>query len=142
MSFWKHANPTGAIADFISVYRQAGKNRLRIGALSAAITFAILAPLWSQVWFKERELPKITYINSWPSDRTDAETRKFVAESEVKKEERLKQEAAAEKEAQDMWMAVGRASGMDVEEMKRRADAEKAAEKAKQEAALKAKVGN
>lgn len=142
MSFWKHANPAGAITDFVSVYRAAGKNRYRIAALSAALTFAIFAVMWSQSWLKERELPKITYINSWPVDRTEAETRKFIAESQVMKEQREKEEAAAAKESQDMWMAVGRASGFDVDRMKQQADAEKAAEKARQDAALKAKVGN
>lgn len=141
MSFWKHANPANAISDFIAVYRQAGKNRYTIAVLSAAATVLIFSPILVQSWTKERTLPEITYINSWPADRTEEETRAFIARNQVEKEARLKAEAQAEAEAQKMWMAVGRASGMDVEAMKAKADAEKAAaaaaEKAKLEAAAR-----
>lgn len=139
MSFLRNVNPTGAISDFRNVFRDAGPARWRnmiIAALCTFGTFGVMAI--TQNWTGERRLPKITYINSWPEDRTEAETKAFIIENQKKKEAREKADAAAAAEAQRLWMAVGRASGMDVEAMKKQADADAAAAKAKADAADKA----
>ena len=137
MSIWKTANPTGAIADFIEVYKQAGTNRFRIGVVAALCTFGMFSVMMTQSWKKQRKLPEITYINSWPADRTAEETRAFIQANQIKKDALEKAQAATDKEAQAMWMAVARASGMDADAIKRRTDAEKAAEKADAEAKSK-----
>ena len=137
MSIWKTANPTGAIADFIEVYKQAGTNRFRIGVVAALCTFGMFSVMMTQSWKKQRKLPEITYINSWPADRTAEETRAFIQANQIKKDALEKAQAATDKDAQDMWMAVARASGMDADAIKRRTDAEKAAEKADAEAKSK-----
>lgn len=142
MSIWKTANPTGAIADFIEVYKQAGDNRFRIGVVAALCTFGIFSIMMTQSWKKQRKLPEVTYINSWPADRTAEETRAFIVANQKKKDALEKAQAASDKEAQDMWMAVARASGMDAEAIKRKADAERAAEKARAEAKAKDQVAN
>ena len=134
MSIWKTANPTGAIADFIEVYKQAGTNRFRIGVVAALCTFGVFSIMMTQSWKKQRKLPEITYINSWPADRTAEETRAFIVANQIKKDALEKAQAANDQEAQDMWMAVARASGMDAEALKRKADAAKAADQAKAEA--------
>ena len=137
MSIWKTANPTGAIADFIEVYKQAGTNRFRIGVVAALCTFGMFSVMMTQSWKKQRKLPEITYINSWPADRTAEETRAFIQANQIKKDALEKAQAATDKDAQDMWMAVARASGMDADAIKRRTDAEKAAEKADADAKSK-----
>ena len=137
MSIWKTANPTGAIADFIEVYKQAGSNRFRIGFVAALCTFGMFSIMMTQSWKKQRKLPEITYINSWPADRTAEETRAFIEANQIKKDALEKAQAANDQEAQDMWMAVARASGMDAEALKRQADAAKAADQAKAEAQAK-----
>ena len=144
MSIWKTANPTGAIADFIEVYRQAGSNRLRIGFVAALCTFGVFSVMMTQSWKKQRKLPEVTYINSWPADRTAEETRDFIAANQIKKDALEKAQAASDKEAQDMWMAVARASGIDAEAIKRKADAAKAEAQAKALAKNRAKdrIGN
>jgi endonuclease V-like protein UPF0215 family len=133
-SYWKHINPSGAIGDLATVFRQAGSARWTNAAIAAALTFGVFSIMTAQSWKKERKLPTVTYINSWPTDRTAEETREFILRNQKEKEEIEARQAAADAEAQRMWMAVGRASGMDVEEMKARADAERAREKAKAEA--------
>ena len=150
MSIWKTANPTGAIADFVEVYKQAGSNRFRIGVVAALCTLGVFSIMMTQSWKKQRKLPEITYINSWPADRTVEETRAFIQANQIKKDALEKAQAATDKDAQDMWMAVARASGMDADAIKRRTDAEMAAEKAEAEAKAKdlardrakGKVGN
>ena len=146
-SFLKNIRPGGAIADFRAVYRDAGPNRWRyilLAALCTFGTFGIMAV--TQNWKGERKLPEVTYINSWPADRTAAETKAFILANQKKKEAQEAREAAYAKDAQDMWMAVGRASGIDVERIKQQAEADKAADKAKADAANKAlpqaKVGH
>ncbi len=140
MSFWKQANPTGAIADFIEVYRQAGSNRFRIGLVAALCTFGMFSIMMTQSWKKQRKLPEVTYINSWPLDRTAEETRAFIEANQKKKEELEKARADAAAEEQKLWMALGKASGMDVDAMKAKAEADKASEKAKAEAKAKDQI--
>lgn len=136
-NYWKHVNPTGAIGDLVAVFREAGSQRWTNAAIAGLLTFGVFSVMTSQSWRVERKLPTVTYINSWPADRTAEETRAFILKNQKEKEEYEARQAAADAEAQKMWMAVGRASGMDVEKMKAKADAEKAQEKAKADAEAK-----
>lgn len=131
MSFIRHINPTGALADLYTVYRQAGPARWRYALLAALCTFGTFGIMATQNWVGERRLPEITYINSWPADRTEAETKAFIAANQKKKDVREQAQAAADAEAQKLWMTVGRVSGMDVDAIKRKAEADAAAAKAK-----------
>ena len=141
MSFLKNVNPAGAITEFRDVFRDAGPTRWRYVALSALVTLGLFGGLAvTQNWVGARKLPEIDYINSWPADRTEAETRAFIIANQKDKDAREKAQADADAEAQRLWMAVGRATGVDVDTMKKKADAEKAAEKAKQDAAERAKA--
>ena len=140
MSIWKSANPTGAIADFIEVYRQAGSNRFRIGFVAALCTFGMFSIMMTQSWKKQRKLPEVTYINSWPLDRTAGETRDFIQRNQKLKEAQEEIQAANAAEEQKLWMALGKVSGMDVDGIKAKAEADKAAEKAKAEARAKAQI--
>lgn len=132
---WREASPRGALADLKTVYDQAGKNRLLIGAMAALTTFGIFSIMAGESWIKDRKMPEIIYINSWPDDRTAAETKAFIEENQRIKEERAKLEAEAEAEAKRLWKALGRVSGMDVEAIEAKAEADrKAAEAAKAKA--------
>ena len=138
MSFLRNINPTGAIADFRSAFSEAGPGRWRYATLAALCTFGTFGIMAiTQNWTGERRLPQITYINSWPEDRTDAETKAFITANQKKKELREKADADAAAEAQKLWMAVGRASGIDVDTIKRQADADAAKATAKADAAAK-----
>jgi hypothetical protein len=129
---WREASPRGAIADLKTVYEQAGKNRWRIGFVSALATFGMFSIMSGESWKKARELPEIIYINSWPEDRTAAETKAYIEENQRRKDERAALEAKAEAEAKAFWKALGRVSGMNVEQIEAQAEADrKAAEAAK-----------
>jgi hypothetical protein len=127
---WREASPRGAIADLKTVYEQAGRNRWPIGLLSALTTFGMFSIMAGESWMKGRELPEITYINSWPEDRTAAETKAFIEENQRRKDERAALEAKAEAEAKAFWKALGRVSGMDVAEIEAQAAAERKAAEA------------
>lgn len=125
MSFLRHANPVGAIADFRQVFRDAGSNRWWFALLAALTTVGVFS-IMNQSWKKERTLPEVTYITSWPADRTEAETKAFIAENQKRKEAALKAEADSAELGQKLWMTVGRATGVDVDKIKAEADADKA----------------
>jgi hypothetical protein len=129
---WREASPRGALADLKTVYEQAGNNRWRIAFASALATFGTFSLMTGESWKKARELPEITYINSWPEDRTAEETKAFIAENQRRKDERAALEARVEAETKALWKSLGRASGMDVEAIEAQAEADrKAAEAAK-----------
>ena len=63
--------------------------------------------------------PTVTYFESWPATRTIEESKAAIAEYQKRKDEMR----AREKEA---YKAFGRAVGMDVEEIEREAQLERA----------------
>ncbi|MFO1255661.1 MAG: hypothetical protein U1E37_08310 [Sphingomonadaceae bacterium] len=133
-NYWKHVNPTGAIGDLVSVFREAGAGRWRNSLIAGALTFGVFSIMATQSWKIERKLPDVTYINSWPADRTEAETRAYIARNQKEKEDLQARQAAVDAEAQRLWMVVGKATGVDVDKMKAQADIDKAKDKAKQDA--------
>lgn len=133
--YWADVRPTGMIADFVTVWREAGRNRWRIAFVSAACTFAVFAMMWQQEGSAPQQPPDVTYITSWRADRTDEEIlASNIANQKVK--ERLEAEQAQrDEQVRDVYKTLGRMSGMDVDRIVREADAEKAAkEKAEREA--------
>ncbi len=126
---WREASPRGAIADLKLVYEQAGTYRWRIAFLSGLATFSTFSMMTGESWKKGRELPEITYINSWPEDRTAAETKAFIEENQHRKDERAALEAKADAEAKAFWKALGRVSGMNVAEIEAKAEADRQAAK-------------
>ncbi len=141
MAFWHNINPTGAIGDFITVFKQAGSNRWRFAALSAAMTVGIFSIMSGESWRKMRPLPEVTYINSWPEDRTEAETRAFIEANQKRKEQREELQRQYDEEGRKLWKTLGRASGMDVEQIEAKARADEAAAKAKVQANAAKSVG-
>lgn len=134
MSYWKNINPSGAVSDLIVVFRDAGPKRWPIALVSAAITVGVFSTLTFESWKKPRPLPTVVYITSWPDDRTAAETAEFIKANQKAKDEQAARIEAYEAEGRKLWATVGKASGLDVEKMQKQAEAERAAEKAKQKA--------
>lgn len=125
--FAQRFNPTDAVSDFKAVYAQAGPNRWRYMALAAAMTTLV----FSLVVFEEHRIlprpPEITYINSWPADRSDAEIRASNIAHQRRKEAEQAEQARREEEVRGIYKTIGRLSGMDVDAIERRAKAEQAA---------------
>ncbi|WP_088306691.1 hypothetical protein [Novosphingobium sp. B 225] len=141
MSFIKNINPTGAITDFIAVFRQAGSNRWWITLLALAMTVGTFSIMTGESWKKQRPLPEITYITSWPADRTDAETQAFIVENQKRKEAAEKAQQAVDAELRGLWKSLGRASGIDVEAIDAKANKDRAAEQAAEKAKLEQLTG-
>lgn len=130
MSYWRKINPTGAIADFRTVFQQAGSNRWRFAILSALTTFGIFSVMAGESWKRPRELPQITYITSWAAHRTDDEIIAGNIANQKRKERLAAEQARREEEARNIYRKLGQMSGMDVAAIERQAAAERAAEAA------------
>lgn len=126
MSFLKNVNPGNAIGELASVFRDAGPKRWPTAALAALTSLFLFSTMAGESWKKPRPLPEITYITSWPEHRTEAETQAFIKENQRRKDIREARLKEYDQVGQDAWMALGRASGMNVDKIKADADAEKA----------------
>lgn len=137
-SYWRNVNPTGAIADFGEVWRQAGRRRWAIILLSGMTTFGIFSVIAQEAWKGPPAKPQVTFINSWPADRSDAEIIKTNTANQ-KLQDRLAAEQAARNETvKNLYRTIGRASGMDVDAIERKAKADEAAEQAAEQKAIRA----
>lgn len=126
---WRDATgPRGMIADFAEVYRQAGRNRWRIAALSAACTFAIFSVMWQEEARGLPPPPKVTYITTFAPGRSDAEIMASNIANQKRKERLAAEQAKRDEDVRNMYKALGRATGMDVEAIEREAKARQAAE--------------
>ncbi|MCJ1962842.1 hypothetical protein [Novosphingobium mangrovi (ex Hu et al. 2023)] len=128
--YWQDVKPTGMLADFRFVWQQAGTNRWRIAAISAACTFAIFYMMAGQEGSAPHPPPKVTWIATLPEGRTDEEILKENIANQKAKEELAFEQAKRDKEVREIYKTLGRWSGMDVDRIAREAEAEQAAEEA------------
>ncbi len=130
-NYWSHVSPTGAIGDLRDVFRDAGRNRLRIAFAASVITAILFWGLTRDVWRVPPPRPTITYINSWPANRTMAETKKFIEANQKRNDEIAADQAKRDEEVRKAYKALGRATGIDVDAIEKKAKADAAAEKIK-----------
>ncbi len=127
-------NPKPGIIDFWREFRKPNPYRWPI-LFASSLPFALIFYwLSGETVYKTPDRPSITYITTFDPDRSDAE---ISASNEANQEVKDLREQAEEDLAQrkrDLYKALGAAAGMDVEEIEQRADAERAAEEAAEQA--------
>ena len=137
MSFLKDVSPSGAVYDLAAYLRQKREHNW-------LFILAACAPPAIMIYMFQNDIniksvpppPTVTYFESWPADRSREESLQAIKERQAKKD------AFLEKKRQG-YKALGRAMGMDVEQVEReaekiRSDARAAAAKAEAEAKAKA----
>eukprot|EP01036_Dinobryon_divergens_P047977 gene47977-64372_t len=131
-------NPAGGLADFWNEIRRPQPYRWPI--LIVSILPAAFMVWWgvNSTQYGEPERPQIEYITTLDPARSEAEIAAEIRANQEIKDLREAEEARIAEEKRRIYKEIGRASGMDVEEIERKAAAERAAEKA--EAAAKAKA--
>ncbi len=127
--YWQHVSPTGAITDFITVFKQAGENRWRIAALAAACTFAIFWTMAQEGGKGPPRPPTITYITTFAPGRTDAEIAASNRDNQRFQDYLTAEQTKRNEAARHIYKTIGRVSGMDVDAMEKQAKADEAAEK-------------
>jgi len=120
-------NPTAGIADFWNEIRRPHPYRWPILALSVLPVVGILAWALEQEFYGEPERPRITYITTLPDGRSDAEILAENRANQELKDLRAAEEERIAREKREMYKALGAATGIDVETMERKAEAERAA---------------
>lgn len=123
-------NPAPGLADFWNEIRRPQPYRWLILGVSILPVAAILYAAMGTTVYGEAERPRVTYITTLDAARTDAE---IAAENRANQEVKDLRAAAierAETRKREMYKALGAATGMDVEEIERKAAAERAAEEA------------
>lgn len=133
-SIWKDVSPKGAVSDFVAVFRDAGPRRWRIALAAAACTGITFSMLTREEHRIPQRLPTITYINSWQEGRSDKEIIAGNIANQKLKEQEAAEAARDAQETRDLYKALGRASGMDVDAIERQAKADEAAEAAAKKA--------
>lgn len=136
-------NPANGIADFWNEVRRPQPYRW-------PILFVSILPAAGMIWwganstqYGEPERPTIEYITTLDPARTDAEIEAEIRANQEIKDLRAAEEARIAEEKRELYKSLGRAAGMDVEEIERKAEAERAAEKAaaeKRRAEMEAKA--
>ena len=126
--YWQDVRPTGMVADFLAVWKQAGSNRWRIGAVAAACTFAVFSVMWDEEVRGPQPAPEVTYITTFAEGRSDAQIEASNVAHQKRKEQLAAEQARRDESVREMYKTLGRMSGMDVDKIAREAEAEKAAE--------------
>jgi hypothetical protein len=134
MSIFHGVNIMGSGSDLIRYLREKRQHRWLL-ALLACGPPAIIFMLFNLDLLETSKPgePEVTYIESWPADRSLKEIIEGnLARQKVKDEQ--------EERAREAYKALGRAAGMDVERIEREAEEARAA-KAKAKAEADAKAG-
>lgn len=123
-------NPAGGLADFWNEIRRPHPYRW-------PILFVSILPAAGMIWwgvnstvYGEPERPTIEYITTLDPARSEAEIMAENRANQEIKDLRAAEEKRIAEEKRAMYKALGKAAGMDVEEIERKAEAERAAEKA------------
>lgn len=135
---WQKLNPTDAVSDFVSVYRQAGPHRWKFMLAAAAMTALVFSLVVREEHRVPPRPPEIIWINSWRADRSDAEIRASNLVNQQRKEAEAAEQARRDEEVRQIYKTLGRLSGMDVDAIERQARAEQAASAAAEAARLQA----
>ncbi len=123
-------NPAPGFADLWNELRRPNPYRWPILALSVLPVAGILAWAFDQQYYGEPERPRIEYITTLEDGRSDAEIAAENRANQEIKDLRAAEEARIADEKRKMYKALGAATGIDVDSMERKADAERAAAEA------------
>ena len=135
-SYWHNVQPAGAIADFAAVWRATGARRWPFVALAFTATLCVFSLIAREGWRGPPPKPKIIYINSWTADRSDAEIETTNIANQKLQDRLAALQAKRDEKVKEIYRALGRASGMNVDAIERQARADAAAEKAAEARAI------
>ena len=130
MRLMSKMNPVGGIADFWHEIRRPNPYRWPILGASLLVTGTLLSWFVMQEYFRPPDPPRVTYITTFAEGRTDAEILRTNIENQRRKDELAAEAEAIEQRKRDLYKALGRATGLDVDAMEQQAEAERQREEA------------
>jgi len=135
-AYWQKVHPVGAIGDFLTVWRQAGKRRWPFVAAALTSTLLVFNMIAGENWKGPPARPKVTYINSWTADRSDAEIEREIIANQKLQDRLAAEQAVREAKVKEIYRTLGQVSGMDTTAIERQAAAEAARDKAAHDRAI------
>lgn len=123
-------NPATGFVDFWNEFKKPQDHRWLILLASVLPVIGILYWAMQQSVTAPPERPEVTWITSFAPDRTDEEIVASNLANQERKDALAAERERLEEEKKQMYRDLGRATGIDVDEMERRIEEERAAEEA------------
>lgn len=130
MRLMSRINPVGGFTDLWHEFRRPNPYRWPILAASVVLTGTLFSWFVTQDYFRPPDPPTVTYITTFAEGRTDAEILRTNIENQRRKDALAAEAEAIEQRKRDIYKALGRATGLDVDAMEAEAKAERAREEA------------
>ncbi len=128
--FLRRISPKRAVLDFVEVWQQPSEHRWPVLGVAIAATFALFMLFIPESQRVEPRPPEVTWIATYDEARTREQIIRSNCENQLRQNEREDLLARRAELRRDMYMALGRATGMDVDSINREAEAERAAAEA------------
>jgi len=135
-------NPTEGIGDFWAYIRRPQPYRWPILGLSILMTGTLLFWVFQEKYYLPPERPRITYITTFAPGRTDEEIMASNRANQARQDALAAEQAEREEVRRDIYRSLGRATGIDVDQVEREAAEERAREEAAEAARRKAMIGD
>ena len=133
MSLLRRFNPRLGAADLWEYIKQPQDYRWAIIVVSCLPVAVILLWAGSETVLAPLERPSVTYITTLDQNRSDEEILQSNIENQLLKDERNARAEEVSERKRALYRALGAASGMNVEVMEERAEADRAREEARLE---------
>ncbi|MBX7483482.1 hypothetical protein [Qipengyuania qiaonensis] len=127
-------NAKAGFADLWDYIREPRPYRWTFLTISILIPLVAIAMLAQESHFRPPDAPKVTFISTFAEGRSDEEIRQTNIENQKRKEAREAELAELREQKVEAYKTLGRATGLDVDEMEREAQIENAREEAAAEA--------
>ena len=137
--FFRRFNPLNALGDLGHELATPYPHRFKIMALALALTIGVFSVMWQEGAAGLPHPPKVTYVDSYLPGRTEEEIVAGNVAATRASRAAAAEQAASDERIRQMYKTLGRVSGMDVEAIEAKAEAERAAE-ARQRAARGAQM--
>ncbi|MCB2067235.1 MAG: hypothetical protein KDE15_11435 [Erythrobacter sp.] len=128
--FLRRVSPRRAVGDFADQWRQPTPHRWQLLGVAMAATFAIFMLFVPKSERMMPAPPDVTYISTFDDGRTEAEIIASNCANQRLQDDLAALEEATEERRREVYKALGRATFVDVDEMERQIEAERAAEEA------------
>lgn len=136
--FFARFNPVSGARDFASEFSRPTPHKWQILGVSMAATFFVFMVFIPDDQPIKPRSPDVTYITTFAADRTDEEIIASNIANQERQDKRRAEIEAREERKREIYRSLGRASGIDVDEMEREIAEEQAAEEAANERARQA----
>ncbi len=121
MSLFKRLNPKEGVSDFVSEFRRPNPYRWPILGTSMVITFGLMAWITQYNVVGDPVPYEVDYITTFREGRTDDEILQENLANQRRKDDLERILAEREERKKELYRALGRAAGMDVEKIEREA---------------------